>query len=116
MKFSLFSLLLVTAVTILRAQPYLPTHGKVYNDSVVPRIDIFMDPDSLAIMYDDLYTETEYTATFVWNDGLSIDTINNIGIRIRGNTSQSSEKKSFKIDFNHFVPGRKFYGFEKLHL
>ena len=116
MKLILSVLLLVSAAAILNAQPYLPSAGKVYNDSVIPRIDIFMDPDSLDIMFNDLYTEKEYTATFVWNDGISIDTIENIGIRIRGNTSQASAKKSFKVSFNTFNPGKKFYGFEHLHL
>jgi len=116
MKYVLSVLLLTIAASALKAQPFLPPQGKIYNDSIIPRIDIFMDPDSLQIMYNDLYTEREYTATFIWNDGITIDTIDNIGIRIRGNTSQTSAKKSFKIDFNQFVPGRKFYGFEKLHL
>ena len=36
-----------------------------------------------------------------------------MGFRLRGNTSRSSAKKSFKVDFNHFVPGRDFFGIEK---
>ncbi|MFI5135993.1 MAG: CotH kinase family protein [Chitinophagales bacterium] len=114
--FTVVSVSLLFFTLPMYSQPYLPVQGKVYTDSIIPRIDIFMDPDSLEIMYNDLYTETEYTATFIWNDGITIDTVDNIGIRIRGNTSQVSAKKSFKIDFNQFVPGRKFYGFEKLHL
>ena len=35
---------------------------------------------------------------------------------MRGNTSRTSHKKSFKLDFNHFVPGRDFYGVEKINL
>lgn len=75
-----------------------------------------MDPDSLQMLYEDLFTETEYTALFVFNDGITVDTVEQVGMRIRGNTSQTSEKKSFKISFNTFEPGRDFYGLEKLHL
>ncbi len=111
----LFLLLLIISCKIF-SQPYFPDGGHVYTDAVVPRIDAYMDTDSFEIMYNDLYTETEYTAKFVFNDGTTIDTVNNIGIRVRGNTSQVSQKKSFKISFNTFVTGRKFYGEEKLHL
>ena len=42
--------------------------------------------------------------------------LNNVGIRLRGNTSLTAPKKSFKLDFNSFEPGRKFFGLEKLNL
>src|SRR5262245_25486938 len=116
MKFILAVTLFLLITTISIAQPYLPDDGKVYNDSIIPRIDVLMDADSFDIMYSDLFTETEYTATFVFTDASGPDTVENIGIRIRGNTSQFSAKKSFKISFNTFKPGRKFYGFEKLNL
>jgi hypothetical protein len=116
MKQTLFLILLLASPATLRSQPFFPPQGKVYNDTIVPRVDVFMDPDSLEIMFNDLYTETEYTALFVFNDGLTVDTVENIGIRVRGNTSQTAEKKSFKISFNTFERGRKFYGFEKLNL
>ncbi|MDX6431464.1 MAG: hypothetical protein QOE54_3830, partial [Streptosporangiaceae bacterium] len=32
------------------------------------------DPDSLQILYNDLYTETEYTAVFIFNNGTIADT------------------------------------------
>lgn len=101
---------------MINAQPYFPAKGHVFNDSLIPRIDVLIDDDSLDVMYDDLYTDHEYPATFIFNNGTVSDTLENTGIRIRGNTSQTSQKKSFKIDFNEFVPGRKFYGLEKLHL
>ena len=42
--------------------------------------------------------------------------LNNVGIRLRGNTSLTAPKKSFKLDFNSFEPGRKFFGLEKINL
>jgi hypothetical protein len=44
------------------------------------------------------------------------DTVDTVGFRLRGNTSRSSQKKSFKVSFNTFTPGGKFYGVEKLNL
>ena len=44
------------------------------------------------------------------------DTLENVGFRLRGNTSRSARKKSFKLDINAFVPGRKFYGVSKINL
>jgi hypothetical protein len=100
----------------LAAQPYFPSAGKVYNDSIIPRMDILMSADSFDLMYTDLFTETEYTALFIFNDGTTVDSVEQVGIRVRGNTSQTSGKKSFKISFNTFNQGRKYYGLEKLHL
>jgi hypothetical protein len=45
----------------------------------------------------------------------------NVGVRFRGNTSYfllppSSEKKSFNIETDAFVPGQDLYGFEHLNL
>ena len=42
--------------------------------------------------------------------------IDSIGFRIRGNTSRNADKKSFKIDFNHFKRGRQFFDIEKINL
>ncbi|MCF7802334.1 MAG: CotH kinase family protein, partial [Candidatus Marinimicrobia bacterium] len=42
--------------------------------------------------------------------------VDSIGFRVRGNTSRVSAKKSFKVSFNTFVPGREFYGVDKLNL
>ncbi|GIS54586.1 hypothetical protein Ct9H90mP29_16280 [bacterium] len=44
------------------------------------------------------------------------ETIDSVGFRLRGNTSRVSAKKSFKVDFNHFISGRDFHGVEKLNL
>lgn len=98
------------------AQPYHPTNGVLYNTALVPRIDIEIDPDSLALIFNNPYSDNEYHATFVFNDGSNVDTVMNIGFRLRGNTSRASAKKSFKVSFNTFEKGRKYYGVEKLNL
>ena len=44
------------------------------------------------------------------------DTVLNVGFRLRGNTSRTAGKKSFKVSINSFVAGRKWNQLEKLNL
>lgn len=98
------------------AQPFSPIKGKVYNDNVVPTIDITIDPDSLNEILTNVFSDHEFPATFVFNDGISTETVYNVGFRLRGNTSRTAAKKSFKVSFNTFIQGQKFFGLEKLNL
>ncbi|MCK4446705.1 MAG: CotH kinase family protein, partial [Candidatus Marinimicrobia bacterium] len=50
--------------------------------------------------------------TNAWID----ETVDSVGLRLRGNTSRYSQKKSFKLSFNTFIPRRQFYDVEKLNL
>ncbi|MEZ4908606.1 MAG: CotH kinase family protein [Saprospiraceae bacterium] len=62
-----------------------------------------------------MLSDDEYPATFIYDNGNIKDTIYNVGFRLRGNTSRYSAK-SFKVSFNTFESGRKYYGVEKLNL
>ena len=110
--------MLVPILTIVNAnsQPVFPESGPVFTDTLIPRIDILIDPDSLAAIFEDVTAYHEYPATFILQSGSTRDTVSEVGFRIRGNTSRFSPKKSFKVSFNTFNPGRKFYGLEKLNL
>lgn len=96
---------------------FFPDRGVVFNDQIVPRIDIFIDADSLAQMLNNgnVWADHEYPADFFWNDGIHKDTLLQVGFRLRGNTSRVSAKKSFKVKFNHFG-GKKFHGISDLNL
>jgi len=98
------------------SQPSLPDPGEAFIDEVVPRVDIFIDPDTLDWIYENVESYEEFHAVFVYNNGNIADTVENVGFRLRGNTSRYSAKKSFKVSFNTFEPGRKWYGLEKLNL
>ncbi|HUW92789.1 MAG TPA: CotH kinase family protein [Bacteroidales bacterium] len=100
----------------LPAQPALPDNGPLYTDTVVPRIDITINPDTLDWIYKNPANDLEFHAKFVFNNGTVCDTIDPVGFRLRGNTSRYSKKKSFKVSFNTFTPGGKYYGVEKLNL
>ena len=97
-------------------QPSFPSEDPVFTDTIIPRVDIFLHPDSLQAIFDDVHSYHEYPATFIFNTGHLTDTVEEVGFRLRGNTSRGSPKKSFKISFNTFRPGRKFYGLEKMNI
>ena len=90
----------------------------VYDDSSVSRVDIFVDSLALEWMYeyDNVESDSLHMAYIYYQNEYINDTLEQVGFRLRGNTSRVSEKKSFKLDFNHFVPGRDFYGVEKINL
>ncbi len=95
-----------------------PDKGELYRDDVVPRIDITINPDTLVWLFqeENLDSDIEFSAQFVFNNGTVTDTIYPVGFRLRGNTSRHSQKKSFKISFNTFTSGAKYYGVEKLNI
>ena len=98
------------------AQSANPSLGEVFRDNVIPRIDITIPQSSLNAIYSDVWSYTEHKARFIFDNGTVRDTLEDIGFRLRGNTSRSSQKKSFKVSFNTFETGRKYYGLEKLNL
>lgn len=100
------------------AQPYYPNPGHLYDDDSVPTVRIEIDSDSLdAILTPgNELSDHEYPATFLFSRGGEMDTVSNVGFRLRGNTSRYAQKKSFKVSFNTFESGRKYHGVEKLNL
>lgn len=112
--------ILVSLLTIIcvSGQPTFPEDGPLFKDDVVPRIDITINPDTLEWLYqhENLESDIEFTAEFIFDNGEIRDTIYPVGFRLRGNTSRYSQKKSFKVSFNTFESGAKYYGVEKLNL
>ena len=108
----LFLLLTISAIGQAQNIPY----SVLYDDTLVNSIYITMDTDSLEELYAELENEHEYAVLFVYQNGTLFDTVENVGIRLRGNTSLYSAKKSFKISFNTYAPGRRFEGAKKLNL
>jgi len=109
----IFSVLLTASY--LAAQPLTPVE-KLYDDTHVARIDITINPAFLAYMYANPLSDSMHQATFKFQNNHINETVESIGFRLRGNTSRWSKKKSFKVSFNDFVPGREFYGVDKLNL
>jgi hypothetical protein len=81
-------------------------------------VDILLPADSLAVILAPGNESSNYHfhATFLFDNGELRDTVTDVGFRLRGNTSRYSPKKSFKVSFNTYAPGRDWYGLEKLNL
>jgi len=103
---------------LITAQETQPAWGPLFLQEEVARIDIFLPQDSLLLMYTDIEyaSNHEFDATFVYTSSLQTDTIENVGFRLRGNTSLQSAKKSFKVSFNAFTSGGVYEGLEKMNL
>ena len=100
------------------AQSNLPDNGPLFLQDEVATVNIYLHPDSFDLMVTDIeYGHThEFDATFIYTTSTFSDTIQNIGFRLRGNTSLYSAKKSFKVSFNTFSPGASYFGVEKMNL
>lgn len=94
----------------------IPPYSILYDDTQVNRIYITIDADSLNEMYSELENEYEYAVQFIFDGITQQDTLQQVGFRLRGNTSLFSAKKSFKISFNTYQSGRTFEGAKKLNL
>ena len=89
---------------------------KVYDESDLAYIHITVDPEDLEWMYDNVESDSMHLASLQFQNAFINETVDSIGFRLRGNTSRNADKKSFKVDFNHFISGREFYGLQKLNL
>ncbi|MBL7942195.1 MAG: CotH kinase family protein [Flavobacteriales bacterium] len=92
--------------------------GPVFPQDEVTEIRIVLDQDSLdqMLLEENWYSNHEYPATFIFSSSGLQDTIENVGFRLRGNTSREAFKKSFKVSFNTFDGGGDWMGLEKINL
>ena len=96
-----------------------------FSSESLDRIDIVIHQDSLDIILQDgnqLISDYEFPATFIYtyrntdSQVERVDTVDQIGFRLRGNTSRNSAKKSFKVSFNTFQAGRQYRGLDKMNI
>lgn len=88
----------------------------LFDDSRVSEIFISIPQDSLAYMISNQINNRYLKADFIFDDGIYTETFPEAGIRLRGNTSLSAQKKSFKISFNTFDPDLKYQEVRKINL
>lgn len=95
-----------------------PADNEAFLQNELASIYITIAPDSIAemLLTSNLESNHEYPADFEYRTSLDTTIINNVGFRLRGNTSRYADKKSFKVSFNSFVSGLKWQGLEKLNL
>lgn len=112
MKKVLLTFLLTTGIAAGAAF----AQNDLFDDQQVAAIHVNMPPDSFQLMINQLINDRYLSATFVFDTGNRRDTVANVGIRLRGNTSLGAQKKSFKISFNEFTPGASYQGIKKINL
>ena len=95
-----------------------PTDNNAFIQNEVASVFIEIDSADLALMLhpDSLQANHEYSAKFKYVSSVLVDSVDNVGFRLRGNTSRFAAKKSFKVSMNSFVQGQKWLGLEKLNL
>jgi spore coat protein H len=108
-RFLLLLLFLCPRVAVAQTAP-------LFDDTRVGSIYLDLPADSFEYLLDHVVDDRYFRARFIFDDGTTRDTLADVGLRLRGNTSLSAQKKSFKISFNEFVGGRKFQGVRKLNL
>ena len=90
--------------------------NRLFDTSRVHTIDIVME-DWEGFL--DKATSEEYASCTLVIDG---ETYGDVGIRGKGNTSLSqvaaygNDRYSFKVEFDHYSPGRSYHGLDKLSL
>ncbi len=117
MRFILF-LLTLFFLTDAFAQDFNSGADEVFRENEVTEIRVTLSAQDKAFL---LANENAYSETYVpanvsfSNSELDDATINNVGIRLRGNTARSHPKKSFKIDFKEFG-GERWESYKKINL
>ncbi|MEM9820158.1 MAG: hypothetical protein AAF985_03775 [Bacteroidota bacterium] len=88
--FFLLALLLIKVN--LTGQEIILAPGPLFEDSNLPRIDLLLPADSLNTILapGNELSNYEFQATFVFDNGVIRDTLENVGFRLRGNTSRFS--------------------------
>jgi hypothetical protein len=92
------------------------SQNTLFDDTRLSSIYITIPADSLAVIYDSVLSDHYFMARFIFDDSEKKDTLENIGFRLKGNSSRYAQKKSFKISFSEYVPDRKYQGVQKINL
>jgi spore coat protein CotH len=107
-----FLLLFSILPTFILAQ----SKGPLFRDDIVPKIHITVSQDDYNYAHNNIWSNTEHPASFTFDNGTTVETVENIGFRLRGNTSREAGKKSYKLSINSFESGRRFHGQKKMNL
>jgi spore coat protein CotH len=95
---------------------YDDASANIFIEDELTIVDVTMSPadlnDLLANPFQDTY---KVCSVHVQNSKIN-ETIGNVGIRCRGNTSRTALKKSWKLSFNEFEQGRRFHGLKKFNI
>ena len=114
----LIGIFLLLALTNLHGQSLIhPENNKAFLQDEVAEVHVMLaESDLNTLLGDSLYSDHHFPATFSYVSSDYSKEIDDVGFRVRGNTSRNADKKSFKLSFNEYVSGQKFKGLEKMNL
>ncbi|USN98299.1 MAG: CotH kinase family protein [Phycisphaeraceae bacterium] len=95
---------------------YTDAGDTIFVDDELTLVTVTLDPADLQAMLADPWNDTYRLCTVRIANSRIDDTITDVGIHPRGNTARNAIKKSWKLKFNEFVPGRTVHGLEKLNI
>ena len=91
-----------------------PNNGSLFDDKLHSINIIIPARDFEALQHpDSLWNNRRYPITFIYD---ATDTVKQATIRLKGNTSRSSAKKSFRIDFDKLVNDQTYQGLETIYI
>lgn len=88
----------------------------LFLDDEILFVEVTVDPADLADLIADPWANEYKRCTVRIHNSMIDETLDDVGIRVRGNTSRGALKKSWKLRFDEFVDGRKFHGLVKMNL
>lgn len=101
----------------VKAQFVYPPNNNAFLQYEVASVYVTMSAvDVQTMVADSVYSDYPFVASVIYSSSAIQDTLTNVGIHVRGNTSRDAAKKSFELSFNSYVPGRKYRGLEKMKL
>lgn len=92
-------------------QAIWPLHGSIF-DNKIHRIDIFLSNDSWLKMNKDVWDNVYFSSLFVYDQK---DSLKNIGMRVKGNTSREAKKKGYRLDLAEFQ-SQTYQGLKNMNL
>ncbi len=117
MKSIFLSVVCVLLNLSLKAQFVHPSNNNAFLQNEVASVYVTMSAvDAQTMVTDSVYSDFPFVTSVIYSSSAVQDTLVNVGIHVRGNTSRDAAKKSFELSFNSYVPGRKYRGLEKMKL
>ncbi|MFN4914993.1 MAG: CotH kinase family protein [Sphingomonadales bacterium] len=92
-------------------QAVWPQNGTIY-DNKIHRVDIFLPKDSWTKMNKNVWDNVYFSSLFIYDQK---DTLRNIGMRVKGNSSREAEKKGYRLDLGAFQ-SQTYQGLKNMNL
>jgi len=116
MRPPLILLIGLISMLTLSCQYETAKNDELFDGTRVHRVEIEIDTSDLSLIVGRADSTIIKPAVFTIHYENRINTVQNVGFRIKGNTSRFADKKSFRISFNAYEKGKKYKTLEKLNL